>query len=353
MGSDATEKVRRQNLQLRPGKYFTVFRQQRFNSWLARRRPEVDSACRLSHRRLYIIPTSSGLLFVLMLVLILAGAANYGSSMAFVLVFLLGGVGVNAIWLTHANLSGLIVEPASSTPIFAGEPAAFRLRLKNLQARPRPALKLGWLDESEPQMCCQLESLSSSNITLTKIAGQRGWLSPPPIRLGSLWPSGLFYVWTVFRLSQKILVYPQPARPGVPLPLQTQDDALKELIVGQGQVSGNDDFVGLRPYRIGDSPGRLDWRSWARGGALQTRKFYGNTADRLLLDWWQLRENGIEARLSRLCRWVLEAEAGAYNYGLRLPGLEIAPGCGARHRHRVLAALALFDSGQSAVCGGQ
>ena len=328
---------------MKVGKALKLSWRRRFDAWLARRRPEIDSACRLSQRRLYIIPTFTGLLFALVLLLILVGAANYGSSMAFVLVFLLIGVGINAIWLTHANLFGLIIEPASSTPIFAGEAAAFRLHLKNPQARPRPALKWGWLDESDPQICCQLKSLSSSNITLTRIAGQRGWLSPPPIRLGSFWPLGFFYVWTAFRLSQKVLVYPQPAQPGVPLPLTAQNGDEKSLLVGQGQVSGNDDFVGLRPYRIGDSPGRLDWRVLARGGELQAREFHGNTADRLLLDWWQLGESGVEARLSRLCRWVLEAEAGSYDYGLRLPGQEIAPGCGPQHRHQVLTALALFE----------
>ncbi len=327
---------------------------QRFDLWLARRRPEISSACRLSHRRLYIIPTVTGLFFALVLLLILVGAANYGSSMAFILVFLLVGVGINAIWLTHANLFGLIVEPVSSAPVFAGEPAVFRLRLNNPQTRSRPALKWDWLDKSEPQVCGQLKSLGSSNITLNKIIGQRGWFSPPPIRLGSSWPLGFFYVWTVFRLSQKILVYPQPARPGIPLPLNTQDGDGKSLLVGQGQVSGNDDFVGLRPYRTGDSPGRLDWRALARGGELQAREFHGNTADRLLLDWWQLGESGVEARLSRLCRWVLDAEAASYNYGLRLPGQEIAPGCGPQHRHQVLTALALFKgSGQSSVASRQ
>lgn len=335
---------------MRPGKDLKLSWRRRFDVWLARRRPEISSACRLSQRRLYIVPTFTGLLFALVLLLILAGAANYGSSMAFVLVFLLIGVGINAIWLTHANLSGLIIEPVSLAPVFAGEPAAFRLRLNNPQARPRPALECRWLDGAGPEVHCQLKSLSGINITLTQTAGQRGWLSPPPIHLGSSWPLGLFYVWTVFRLSQKILVYPQPARPGIPLPLRAQDGGEKSLLAGQGQVSGNDDFVGLRPYRTGDSPGRLDWRALARGGELQAREFHGNTADRLLLDWWQLGDKGVEVRLSRLCRWVLEAEAGSYDYGLRLPGLEIAPGCGPQHRHQVLTALALFSSsGQSSV----
>ncbi|MCK5540682.1 MAG: DUF58 domain-containing protein [Deltaproteobacteria bacterium] len=327
---------------MKPGENLRDSWRRRFDFWLARRRPEIRKACRLSHRRLYIIPTATGLFFVLVLLLILVGAANFGSSMAFILVFLLVGVGINAIWLTHANLLGLIIEPLALIPAFAGEEVALRLRLENPQDRLRPALKWSWLDEPEAPVLSQIKSLSSDNVSLTKIVRQRGWFTLPPIRLGSSWPLGLFYVWTIFRPSEKILVYPQPARSGLPLPLSAHAGGEKPQPVGQTQVSGNDDFAGLRPYRIGDSPGRLDWRARARGGELQAREFHGSSADRLLFDWWQLHESGVEARLSQLCRWVLDAEVAGYDYGLRLPGQDIEPGQGPQHRHQVLTALALF-----------
>ena len=52
----------------------------------------------------------------------------------------------------------------------------------------------------------------------------------------------------------------------------------------------------------------------------------------------------LEQRLSRLCGWVLEAERSGANYGLRLPGTEIAPGRGELHRAACLQALALYQS---------
>jgi uncharacterized protein (DUF58 family) len=48
-----------------------------------------------------------------------------------------------------------------------------------------------------------------------------------------------------------------------------------------------------------------------------------------------------EARLSRLCAWVLAA-GDAAEIGLRLPGVEIPPGYGAAHRRACLEALALW-----------
>ena len=51
----------------------------------------------------------------------------------------------------------------------------------------------------------------------------------------------------------------------------------------------------------------------------------------------------LERRLSRLAGWVLAAERSGAFYGLRLPGLEIAPGRGDAHAGTCLQALALYE----------
>ena len=52
---------------------------------------------------------------------------------------------------------------------------------------------------------------------------------------------------------------------------------------------------------------------------------------------------GVEQRLSHLCYWALEYEHRREDYGLRLPGKELAPGRGERHLEQVLTALAPLD----------
>ena len=52
----------------------------------------------------------------------------------------------------------------------------------------------------------------------------------------------------------------------------------------------------------------------------------------------------LDARLSRLARWVLMADQRGFDYGLRLPARDIRPGTGAAHLHACLEALATFDS---------
>ena len=51
----------------------------------------------------------------------------------------------------------------------------------------------------------------------------------------------------------------------------------------------------------------------------------------------------LEQRLSRLCAWVLAAHQQQRVYGLRLPGLTLAPGSGPAQRDACLQALALYQ----------
>ena len=69
------------------------------------------------------------------------------------------------------------------------------------------------------------------------------------------------------------------------------------------------------------------------------------------LEWEFFPDMGTEARLSRLCYWILKLDATDNEYGLRLPGIEIAPNRGPEHREELLKSLALFgvdsaDAGQ-------
>ena len=48
-----------------------------------------------------------------------------------------------------------------------------------------------------------------------------------------------------------------------------------------------------------------------------------------------------EAKLSRLCAWVLSADKLGSDYGLRIPGREIKPNNGEAHKRACLEALAL------------
>ncbi len=64
----------------------------------------------------------------------------------------------------------------------------------------------------------------------------------------------------------------------------------------------------------------------------------------LWLDWDEAIAVDVEARLSVLSQWIIQAERFGQSYGLRIPGTVIAPRrAGRPNRTRCLEALALFN----------
>ncbi len=99
----------------------------------------------------------------------------------------------------------------------------------------------------------------------------------------------------------------------------------------------------MRAYQLSDSPRHVAWKAVARSENMLTKQFTGEAAAELWLDWARLPQFGVEQRLSRLAGWVLEAERSGMQYGLRLPGVEIAPGRGEAQRAACLQALAVYE----------
>jgi uncharacterized protein (DUF58 family) len=110
---------------------------------------------------------------------------------------------------------------------------------------------------------------------------------------------------------------------------------------------GLDEWQGLRPFREGDSPRQVDWKAYAREAPLLVKEYSPAGSDLCLFDFSRLAVPDLEARLSQLARWVVDAEAHGDRYALALPGLTLAPDRGPAHRHRCLAALAVFDAPRS------
>jgi len=69
----------------------------------------------------------------------------------------------------------------------------------------------------------------------------------------------------------------------------------------------------------------------------------GASAEAAVFDFDALDDLELEARLSQLCRWLLDAEARGGRYALRLPTLRIDADRGPAHLARCLRALALHD----------
>ncbi|MHB9118522.1 MAG: DUF58 domain-containing protein [Burkholderiales bacterium] len=305
-----------------------------FQRWLEARMPRGGEIA-LAHRNIYILPTRFGLMYAAALAVLLVASINYSISLGYVLTFLLGGTGVVSILHGYRNLAGLRLRPGKAEPVFAGQPALFRIWLDNPDARERPAICVQ-AGAHEPQ-AIDLPAGHCDPLSLLLPTQARGICRLGRLQLYSRFPLGLFRAWSWLELDSECLVYPAPETGAVPLP-----EGVDGVQAGAALQAGQDDFSGLRGYRLGDSPRHIAWKAVARGSVWLTKEFAGPAGGTVWLDWDALPGLEDEARLSRLCRWVLDADAAGRAYGLRLAGQEIGPAGGELQRLACLAALARF-----------
>ena len=277
----------------------------------------------LGLRSLYIIPSRFGALWLAAVALLLLVAIQTGSNSTLLLAFLMLGLMLLAMFLTHDSLQGLSLACADSSPGFAEAPVTYSLRLRSRGPRQRLQLRF------QGAAPVQLDHLSrgESLIGLSWTPSQRGWQLPPRLIVDTVAPLGLFICWTRWQPTQPQLVWParrsgpvQEARPSA-------------------QRDGLDEWQDLRPYRDGDRQSLVDWSSAAKGRPLQVKRFREpEQPERILapvsgIPW----EQSLQHLADRIWRLDQRGEA----YGLQLRGTTRPVQRGRLHRDACLELLAL------------
>ena len=306
----------------------------RAHHWARRRQGRDAPQLILTSRRIYILPTASGLVFALMVATMLAGAMNYNNNLGFALTFMLTGIGIVTIYHTHRTLSGLRLNYLGAESVFAGDTMDVRFALVNAAPTPRDEIFLDWEDAGE--IPAGVAPLDSRTIRMPLPTHQRGFMPLPGLRVCTRAPLGLVRAWAWIHMEASPLVWPRPAVrfSGAQ---QLDSDAPRPGL----QHKGEDDFAGLRSYQHGDSPRRIAWKSYARSGDLLVRDYRGGSPeDPVWIDWDALPPGDVETRVARLTRMVIDAFEADRSWGLRMPGSRIDPAHGREHLHRCLRRLA-------------
>src|SRR3954469_14975342 len=312
-------------------------RNPKFANWLYGFTPPERGTVVLVHRRVYIVPAQLGWFFVLTLFILLIGSITSALSLGFALTFLLGGLALAGMVHTARNLARMAVSAGRAEPVFAGETAQFRLYLEARAGFDRPSILVRHV-RSRAQTVLDVPAAGLAEVVLGVPAEKRGWLPLGRVVLETRFPLGIFRAWSYLEPEARCLIYPRPERSALPAP--SAESAKGTL---RSPTPGNDDYAGLRAYQLSDSPRHVAWKAVARSEDMLTKQFTGEAAAELWLDWNRLPAAlGVESRISRLAGWVLAAERAGVNYGLRIPGTEIAAGRGEAHHAACLQALALY-----------
>lgn len=314
-----------------------VPRLRRFARRWAFKRHGVDAdPLTLPGKRIYILPTSLGVAFSLMLLAMFIGAMNYANNLALGLTFLLGSLALTAMHHCHRNLSGILLRSANSEPVFAGGIAKFQIALENAAPLARHELTVANDHGSATPVTIAANGRSLLQVQLP--APRRGLLTLDHFEIVTLHPFGLFRAWSHLHMNLQCIVYPRPSARGLtPPPVETDTGG------AQDSVKGDEDFAGMRPFHPGDSPRRIAWKAYAREQGLQVKVYAGTAVTSHVFDWDSLDGLGVEARLSQLCRWIEDAYADGRAFALKIPGVDIPANIGPAHRQRCLTALALFE----------
>ena len=277
---------------------------------------------KLGHRSLYIIPSRFGVLWIAAAGLLLLVAIQTGSNSTLLLAFLMIGLMLLAMFLTHDTLQGLTLRCDQPAPAFAGEPAHYSLQLDSAAARPRCSLRV----QGHAVVVCDRIAAGRTTLSLPWEAENRSWQLPPPVQIETIAPLGLFICWGRWQPQQPQLIWPR--RRSGPV-AETQPPR---------SINGLEEWQDLRPVREGERPALVDWASAARGRPLQAKVFNDPEEPEVIL----APAPGVALELARehLADRIWRLHHGGACYGLQIQGLSLAPSKGVRHRDACLEALA-------------
>lgn len=322
----------------------------RITNWIAGRNgPEAGDVI-LDRRRVYILPTVPGLAFGAAVLVLLVGSINYGLQLGYLLTFLVASMAVVGMHTTHSNLVQIVLRGVRVEPVFAGDVAVFEITASNPGTMDRFALRFAFTTSRPrnggkdkpaaavpPTVTVELPARGLRAVHVPLPAPVRGRLPAPRITVETRFPFGLWRAWAYLTPALTGMVYPAPEEGAPPLPPAA--GGAGDTI---GMASSGDDFAGVRPYQPGDAQKLIAWKLAARSDELSVKQFEAAGGGELMLDFDALPSSmDLEARLSRLARWVLDADGAHMRYGLRLPDTMIFIGNGAQHRDHCLTALAL------------
>lgn len=286
------------------------------------------------------LPTQNLAGYLFVLAAMWYAGASQGNGAAYLLFFLLLSVVLVSIPQAFGNLRVLKITTGSVKPAFVGEEIVMPVEIANHSGRARHSISVGLPgSKADAEVVDEIPPGKAVWTTIHFKAAERGLHQVPAVLVSSAWPIGAFKVRSLVPLDQTCLVYPKPeGSAGFPRSAGAPERRLEMAALLEG-----DDFSGVRSYLPGESQRHVDWKAVARGQPMMTKQFSSEGGGALHFDFSALPMRRVEARLSQLALWIIEAERARRPYSLSLPGSSVPESLGESHYHKCLRALALFE----------
>ena len=263
------------------------------------------------------------------------------------LLFLLLGATLGFIVLS-GSLSELVlrhVEVRRRLPRggFAGQPLRITYELHNRKRwLPSFALEVGEVDSAVRAFVPSVGAGGTVVARSEQAWALRGVYPLSAVALATSFPFGFFRKTRTIELPGEMVVWPRVDR-RVREPRVAGDRMMAGGSVPVGASGARGEFRSLRPYRPGDDPRDVHWRSTARVGEPVVREYERDRARALWLCLDLRGENGHEDAETLVEIAAALAERGLARgepIGLATADARVAPSAGVGQRERVLDALA-------------
>ncbi len=179
----------------------------------------------------------------------------------------------------------------------------------------------------------------------------RGRLAFSTLRLSTRAPFHLFTKWVRHDKSQEVIVFPALGRLVTEVRAASRATDATGGTGATGNVKGDEEYYGVREYRVGDNPRRIHWRRSAQTGQLMIREMAQARGDQM---WCVLntridpgdseQKNRLETTISAAATLICDALERGARIGLICNGQPLAvlpPGSGRAYRPRLLGELAV------------
>jgi uncharacterized protein (DUF58 family) len=269
-------------------------------------------------------------------------AIGTGNNLLFLLLGAMLGFITLSGWLSEQMLRRVEVRRRPPRAITAGEPARMTYEVRNGKRRlPSFAIEVGEAGSAARAWVAALEPGAAAHARAEAKWERRGVYPLGTVTLATSFPFGLFRKERDVELPGEAVVWPRTDRP-VREPRPSGERARPSGDRPAGAAGARGEFRALRPFRPGDDPRDVHWRTTARAGAPIVRE-YERDRNRALWICLELRApDGDDAEAAVETAAALAAAAGrrGESFGLATADARVSPGSGAGHLERVLDALA-------------
>ena len=284
----------------------------------------------------------AGWFFTLGALVLGVAAIGTGNNLLFLLLGAMLGFITLSGWLSEQVVRRLEVRRRPVRGVTAGEPARIVYEVKNGRSRlPAFAIEVGEAGTPGRGWIGALAPGETGAARAEARWERRGVYPLETVTLSTSFPFGLFRKERDVELSGEAVVWPRHDR-AVREPRPAGEKARAHGTALAGAAGARGEFRSLRPYRPGDDPRDVHWRTTARIGQPVIREYERDRSQALwlVLDLRAKDGDAAEAAAETAASLAASAARRGDAFALATADARVAPGAGLPQLERVLDLLA-------------